>query len=190
MHATRRFLVALGAAGAMAGAAAQTRDPVPVQQNQSIVTAEAPRTPSVAANQSTEDIDFLLEAVRTDLAEVQMGELARQRAGDPAVREFGRKLAADHLHALQELEQILQPLDVTIPSEPTAEAQSHYAALSGLSGAEFDAAFLHMMIASHEEAIEEYGAQTHANPNKQLADFATRALPMLRDHLATAESLR
>jgi hypothetical protein len=47
-----------------------------------------------------------------------------------------------------------------------------------------------MMIWSHTEALEKYGAQTHANPNRSLSEFASKALPMLRDHLATAESLR
>ena len=43
---------------------------------------------------------------------------------------------------------------------------------------------------SHEEAIEEYGAQTHANPNKQLSEFASKSLPTLREHLASAKSLQ
>jgi putative membrane protein len=81
-------------------------------------------------------------------------------------------------------------LRVTIPSEPTVEAQGHQAALEKLSGAEFDAAFVPLMIASHEEAIEKYSAQTHANPNEQLAELAASALPTLREHLAIAESLR
>jgi len=40
------------------------------------------------------------------------------------------------------------------------------------------------------EAIEQYGAQTHANPDRMLADFASKGLSMLREHLETAESLR
>ena len=46
------------------------------------------------------------------------------------------------------------------------------------------------MIASHKEALEAYGAQTHANPDRALADFASKGMAMLREHLATAESLR
>ena len=47
-----------------------------------------------------------------------------------------------------------------------------------------------MMIWTHTEAIEKYGAQTHANPDRALHDFAQRSLPMLREHLAAAEALR
>ena len=62
--------------------------------------------------------------------------------------------------------------------------------LERLSGQEFDAAFIEMMIAAHTEAIEKYGAQTHANPDRALADFASKSLSMLREHLAAAQSLR
>ena len=73
----------------------------------------------------------------------------------------------------------------------TAWAQGMTRQATGvLSGTEFDAAFVQMMVWSHTEAIEKYGAQTHANPNRALHDFAMNSLPMLREHLATAESLR
>ena len=85
---------------------------------------------------------------------------------------------------------MLTPLNVTLPVEPSAEAQVHHAALARLTGEQFDAAFIEAMIASHTEAIEKYGAQTHANPDRALSDFASRSLAMLREHLATAESLR
>jgi putative membrane protein len=67
---------------------------------------------------------------------------------------------------------------------------SQIAALMRLSGEEFDAAFVQAAIWAHTEAIEKYGAQTHANPDRALHEFASRSLPMLREHLAAAEALR
>ncbi len=177
------------AMGLALGAAAQTRDPAPTAPNRSIVTAEAPRAPA-AENKNAEDLEFLTEALRTGLAEVQMGELAAQRGNDPRVRAYGAKLKTDHAAQAAEIEALLKPLNVAIPAEPSSEAQVHHAALARLSGEEFDSRFVEMMIASHTEAIEKYGAQTHANPDRALHDFAAKALPMLREHLAEAESLR
>lgn len=168
------------------GAAAQ-RESTPVPQDR-IVTAEA--SPASPGNdKSAEDVEFLLDALRTSLAEVRMGELATQRGSDMRVREYGAKLRSDHTTQAAELERLLQPLAVTIPTEPSTEAQSHHAALARLSGEQFDAAFLDAMITSHREALEEYGAQTHANPDRALGDFASKSVAMLRGHLATAESL-
>lgn len=179
-------LAALTAIGLAATAVAQTRSSAPAAQNQTIVTAEAGRG-TASQNRS---VEFLLDALRTSLAEAEMGDLAAQRARDPRVRDYGATLRRDHTEHAAELRRLLEPLNVTVPSDPPAEALSNHAALARLSGEEFDAAFVQAMIWSHTEAVEKYGAQTHANPDKALSDFASKALPMLRGHLAAAESLR
>jgi putative membrane protein len=170
------------------GAAAQTRESTPVPQDR-IVTAEATRT-NPGNNKNAEDVEFLLDALRTSLAEVRLGELATQRSADMRVRELGAAIRDDHSAQAAELRRLLEPLAVTIPEEPSAEAQLHHAALARLSGKEFDAAYLDAMIASHRQALEEYGAQTHANPDRALGEFASKSVTMLREHLATAEALR
>ena len=179
-------LAALAAVGLAGTAVAQTRSSVPTAQNQTIVTAEAARE---TTNQNR-GVEFLLDALRASLAEAQMGDLATQRARDPRVRDYGARLKRDHTEHAAEIRQLLQPRNVTVPEEPTAEGLSHHAALARLSAEEFDAAFAQTMIWSHTEAIEKYGAQTHANPDKTLSDFASKALPMLREHLSAAEALR
>jgi putative membrane protein len=166
-------------------AAAQSRNSAAEPQDQSIVTAEAPR-----ASRGAQQVEFLLAALRTSLAEVRMGELAARHSYDQQVRDYGTKLKSDHTAHAAEIERMLEPLGVTIPTEPSAEALSQLAALERLSGEELDAAFIQMTIWTHTEAIEKYGAQTHANPDRSLHDFATRSLPMLREHLAAAEALR
>jgi putative membrane protein len=176
------------AAGVALGAAAQTRTTAPDAQNRSIVTAEAPR--AAVNNKSAEDVEFLVEAMRTGLAEAKLGELAAERGSDPRVRELGMRAQRDHSQQVAEIARLLEPLNVTIPEEPSAEAQLRHAALARLSGEEFDAAFLETIIESHTEAIEQYGAQTHANPDQTLEDFANKNLTMLREHLAAAEALR
>ena len=185
------LMLALAGAVAVFTASPQTRDLVAAQLNGNLEsTHEASATATPAHKVESEDVEFLLQALRTDIAAMQMGELAQQRAGNADVRGYGEQLQADSSRSVQEIKGILQTLNVTTPSEPTVEAQAHHDALARLTGAEFDAQFLATMITSHEEAIEKYGAQTHANPNKQLSDLAAKALPVLREHLATAESLQ
>ena len=115
-----------------------------------------------------------------------MGELAAQQSSEQRVRDYGTKLRSDHTAHASEIERLLEPFNVAIPTEPTAEALSHLAALTRLSGEEFDASFIQMMIWTHTEAIENHGAQTHANPDRSLHDFATRSLPMSMNTFAYA----
>jgi putative membrane protein len=187
MKIATNLSIALLMAGVAAGSAAQIPGRAP--DDPSIVTAEAPRV-APADNASARNSEFLLKALRASLAELRMAELAAQQSYDQKVRDYGTKLKSDHTAHAGEIERLLEPLDVTIPTEPSAEALGQLAALTRLSGEEFDAAFVQMMVWTHTDAIERYGAQTHANPDRSLHDFATRSLPMLREHLALAESLR
>jgi putative membrane protein len=172
------------AAGLAFGATAQR---VSEPENRSIAVAEAPPARS---NQNPAKTEFLVEALRTSLAEARLGELATQQSYDMRVRDFGARLRSDHTAHAAEIERLLEPLGVTIPTEPSAEALAQQATLQRLTGTEFDGAFVQLMIWSHTEAIEKYGAQTHANPDRALHDFAAASLPMLREHLSIAEGLR
>ncbi|HUQ51829.1 MAG TPA: DUF4142 domain-containing protein [Gammaproteobacteria bacterium] len=189
MRAITSLPIAALTAALTLGAAAQSRAPAPPLPDRSIVTAEGPRE-TASSNKNTEDVEFLTDAMRTALAEVQLGELATQRSSQQRVRDYGEKLKSDHAAQATEIERMLKPLNVAIPQEPGAEALGHRAALERLSGQEFDSAFIEMMIASHREAIDKFGAQTHANPNRALAEFASKSLATLREHLALAEALR
>src|SRR5262245_32351425 len=86
------------------GATAQTRTPIPEPQNQSIGAQTTRPT------RDSRSVDFLLEALRSSLAEVRMGELAAQQSYDPRVRGYGTKLKADHTAHANEIERLLEPL--------------------------------------------------------------------------------
>jgi putative membrane protein len=189
MRVTATLSIGAMAAVVALGAAAQTRSTAPEAENHSIVTAEAPQE-TARGNKSAAQIEFLVDALRTSLAEARLGEVAAQQSDDPRVRDYGTKLEGAYTAHASEIERLLEPLGVTIPTEPAAEALAQHAALARLSGEEFDAAFVQMMVWTHTESIEKYGAQTHANPDRSLHDFAAKSLPMLSEHLAVAESLR
>jgi putative membrane protein len=184
MNSTELCIAAL-AASLSVGALAQSRSATPPAQNQSIVTAEAARA---APSANTEDVEFLNEALRAAQAEIELGKLAAERAHDARVRELGARV--EHTAELAELEGLLEGRHVVVAAEPSADAQLQVAALKRLTGAEFDAAFLELMVEMHRKALEQYGAQTHANPDEVLSDFASKHLPVLREHLRIAESLR
>jgi predicted outer membrane protein len=172
------FIAVVAAAVPLAGGA-QPRTPAP----ESTASAQASRA-------NTRQIEFLLNALRTSLADVRMGELAAQRGGDQRVRDYGAKLKNDFTKQAAEIERLLEPLNVPIPTEPSAEAEAHLAALARLTGKEFDMAFVQQLIWTHTDAIESYGAQTQASPNRSVHDFAATSLPLLREHLAKTEALR
>jgi putative membrane protein len=141
-----------------------------------------------AASQSDEQ-QFVREAVQSNLAEVQLGELAAQRAEAEAARKFGETLRTDHQAALQRATNLAKSLKVEAPTEPSIEARGIYDGLSQLSGAQFDAAFVSHMITLHESAIAKYSRNANSDHDGVAAMIAD-TLPKLRAHLATAQALQ
>jgi putative membrane protein len=132
---------------------------------------------------------FIKEAVQGNLAELQFGALAGQRAESKAVREFGKTLETDHRAALQRATNIAKSLKIEPPTEPTLEAKGTYDGIAQLSGAQFDAAFVSHMIVMHEAEIAKYSANSSSN-HDALAVYVADTLPKLRAHLAAAQALQ
>ena len=132
---------------------------------------------------------FLEEAIRGNLAEVRMGELAQQRGKSNEAREFGKQLVSDHKMALEKTSQLAKELGVRVPTEPSAEASKAYEMLSKLSGEQFDRMFAMHMVMDHQKDIAEYRAQTKDASEPEIASLAKETLPTLEKHLAAAQSL-
>ena len=143
---------------------------------------------SVALGQGDEQA-FIREAVQGNLAEVQLGELAAQRAEDGQVRKFAEMLRTDHQAALARSINLAKSLKVEPPSEPTTEARGFYEGLAQLSGTQFDAAFVSHMVTAHEAEIAKY-SRNASSDHDAVAAMVADALPKLKAHLAAAQALQ
>jgi putative membrane protein len=145
----------------------------------------------VASAQDDPEAKFLEEAVRGDVAEVKMGELAQERGQSEAVREFGEMLVEDHSSAMKKTAELAKDLEVIPPAQPTAEQTQKHDALARLSGQEFDREFAAEMVKAHEEMIAKYKTQAEGRVgDPKVAEHAQELLPTLEEHLAMAQRLQ
>ena len=142
-----------------------------------------------AAHSQSDEQTFIKDAVQGNIAEVQLGELAAQRAADPDVRRFGEMLRTDHQAALQRSTDLARSLQVEPPTQPATEAGGFYRGLSQLSGSQFDAAFVSRMVVAHESAIAKYSRNASSN-NAAVASLVAETLPKLKAHLEAAQALQ
>lgn len=144
---------------------------------------------TLAAASQTDEQTFIKEAVQGNLTEVQLGELAAQRAETEPVRKFAETVRTDHQAALQRATNLAKSLKFEPPTEPATEARGIYDGLAQLSGSEFDAAFVSHMITLHQAAIATYSRNASSN-NDGVAAMVAEQLPKLKAHLATAQALQ
>lgn len=139
---------------------------------------------------SKEDQQFVEQASRDNLAEVQLGQLALQRATSPAVKEFGRWMISAHGLANRSLASLLQQMQAPAPQPtPNAEQQSQMQKLQGLSGAQFEQAYLQTMVQDHQKDVQELEKQVNQLHNPMIKTFVQNLLPALHEHLAQAQEL-
>lgn len=132
---------------------------------------------------------FMQNAIQGNLAEIQMGQLAQQKAQSADVKSYGEMLVTDHSAANDQAKKIAETIGMTPPAEPSAKQKSMYDKMSKLSGAEFDRAFAKEMVADHKKDISEYKRES-AKKNSPVADLAKQTLPTLQKHLDAAEKLQ
>ena len=141
------------------------------------------------AEPSQADKTFAATAARSGLGEVQAGQLATQKATSPQVKQYGQTLVTDHSKANDELQQIAQQENLTLPAQPGASDQSQAHRLSSMSGSAFDTAFVNDEVRDHRQAIATFQKEAQSGQDPALKDFAQKTLPMLRQHLQMAQSL-
>jgi putative membrane protein len=132
---------------------------------------------------------FLTEAIRGNLAEIKIGDLAEHKGASQAVKDFGATLAKDHAKANEKAQQAAASVGMKTPSQADFKEQTTYVELAALSGEAFDRHFIQSMVKDHEEDIAKYQNEARSGSGPAAA-YARSILPDLRKHLEMAQRLQ
>jgi putative membrane protein len=123
------------------------------------------------------------------MAEVELGQLAAEKATNSDVKEFAQRMVKDHTQANDQLKQIAMQKDVTLPTSPSAKNEAVKARLSKMSGDAFDKAYIANTVKDHKKDIAEFQHESSVGQDPDVKHFASQTLPTLQDHLKQAESI-
>jgi putative membrane protein len=129
-------------------------------------------------------------AASSDMFEIQSGQLAMQRACDPAVRGFAQQLVADHTRMSNMMMSTARANN--LPQPPMGMAPHHAAMLQRLQAAPgqgFDAAFRAEQVAAHQEALSLHRGYAEEGDTPALRTLAAQAVPAIEMHLQHAQNL-
>ncbi len=136
-----------------------------------------------------QDHTFMTKAAEGGLAEVQLGQLAQQNGQSQAVKDFGKRMVTDHSKANDQLKEVAQQENVTLPTSPSSHDQAEYNKLSKMQGDAFDKAYAKMMVSDHKKDIAEFEHEASSGNNAEVKGFASQTLPTLQEHLKLAEQM-
>jgi len=132
---------------------------------------------------------FMKQAAIGGMAEVELGKIASDKAANPAVKEFGQRMATDHGKVNEDLKELASRKNVTLPTALDASHKAVLDRLSKLSGASFDRAYMQEMLRDHQKDVNQFKAEARTAADADVKTFAGKALPTLEDHLKQAQTV-
>jgi predicted outer membrane protein len=137
-----------------------------------------------------EDLRFLEQGTDQSAIQIEIGELAAERASDEALSQLGSQVATDHEQIRQKLTELAQRRGVEVSARTPDEAwRGTIDQLQGQSGEDFDRAFLDVQLKIGRQLVELYQTQASNSTDTGLASFAITTLVQLQQHFAIAQQL-
>src|SRR4051794_10862637 len=185
----------VGANGGVAVATQPYRNPTtttgtptsPTTQNPPVSTQ--PGQVNTAQGDISADMGFVREAAGGNLMEIQLGQLAQNKAQNPAVKQFAQRMVADHNNLQNQLTSVASTGGQSFTPTMDSRHQSQINRLQGLSGAEFDRNYMSLMIRAHQRDVNNFQSQSQSANSAQVRTLATNSLPVLQQHLSLAQQV-
>lgn len=141
-------------------------------------------------NTFNSDLVFVKKTAYGGMAEVEFGKLAEKKSSNSEIKSYGGKLVNDHNAVNNELKSIVSKKGIEFPNDMGEKHKEFYQSLeSENDDAKFDRVFIQHMIHNHKGKIHSFNVEAKVSADKELRDFAKKTLPVLEDHLKTAEEI-
>lgn len=156
-----------------------------MENNPPAAIAPLPATPLADVDKT-----FALAAAEGGMFELEAAKLARDKASDPAIKDFAQKLIDDHGAANDKLRRIATSHDLALPATLPADKRRELDKLDKLSGPEFDKRFVQIVARKdHKADIALFEKASRDLRSEDLREFAKNTLPTLQQHLSNASKL-
>jgi putative membrane protein len=154
----------------------------PSEKDQQVTTGQG-------AALNPDDRSFLETAAVGGKAEVELGQLAQEKAQNAQVKQFAQRMVTDHSQANSKLLDMGNQMSLNLPTALDDQHQKEVDRLSKLSGAKFDKEYMKLMVEDHQKDVDEFQKQSNSALNSDVKNFAAQTLPTLQQHLDTAKSI-
>lgn len=136
------------------------------------------------------DADLLQDIARANIAEIESGKLASQKAKSPAVKKFAQMMVTDHTKGLNEVKTVAAAKGVDLPKSPDAMHKAAALEFKALRGDTFDSRYVKQAGVGDHEATEKLLQKTQAEAkDADVKALADKMLPVVQAHLGHAREM-
>jgi putative membrane protein len=135
------------------------------------------------------DTQLVKQAAQGDMAEVELGKLAEQKAAASFVKQFAERMVNDHSQAKDQVQTLASQKGITLPTSLDAKDKATKERLSKLSGEQFDRAYMQDMVKDHTKDVNKFKQEASSAKDPDVKALATQTLPTLESHLKEAQQI-
>jgi len=133
---------------------------------------------------------FVVRAAVTNMAEIELSQLALEKSSDAAIRQYANQLIRDHQAAQAKLKTVAATAKIALPGTVDEDHRKQKQKLEELTGADFDKQYIALMHSGHQQAttlLESASKSTELAA--ALKNYASETLRTVKMHAAEAEKL-
>ena len=152
--------------------------------------------PAALYAQQPNDAQIAAIVVTANQVDIDAGKLAESKADNAQVKAFGRQMVTDHSGVNKQATELVTKLGVKPEDNATAQSlksggAANVKALSSLSGAAFDKAYIDHEVAYHQQVLDAVDKTLIPGAsNAELKALLVKARPMFVDHIDQARKLQ
>jgi putative membrane protein len=139
---------------------------------------------------SRNEINFLQAVRRENDGDLDLARLAVRNSKNAEIRAYAQKVLADQEIAERGLDVLASAKNVQLPLGAGDEDAAEEAKLKALSGDAFDRDFIKQMIKNHKKTVSNFAKESKDAEDSDVKQYASKTLPLLKEHLANAETIR
>src|SRR2546423_1741551 len=124
---------------------------------------------------SAADKNFMMNAAKGGMMEVEWGKLASQNAQNTDVKKFGSRMVTDHSKATSELMALAKEAGVSVPG---AKSPGKWKS---------DKNYMDMMVKDHQHDLAEFQKEAQSGTDPDLKKFAEKYSKVVGNHLKMAQ---
>ncbi|MBC7893507.1 MAG: DUF4142 domain-containing protein [Sphingobacteriaceae bacterium] len=126
---------------------------------------------------------FLRDAAISNLTEIESSQLALKASSNAEIRRFAGMMVADHQKNNGELKTLAATNNVVLPTSLTPDKMEEIAELRTSVGPAFDRAYVALQVKAHQQTVAKFESAAQAIGDTDVKNYATKSLPVLRQHL-------
>src|SRR2546423_9403603 len=149
--------------------------PLKTGANRDASPAPAKGAAKPASKLSAADKNFMMNAAKGGMMEVEAGKMAAQNAQNADVKKFGNRMVTDHSKANSELMALAKEEGVSLPAGKSPGKWKS------------DKDYMDMMVKDHQADLAEFQKEAQSGTDPDLKAFAAKGAKMVSAHLKLAQ---